>query len=197
MNVKHDSKSLKMIKVKKLKSFSYEDHKSFGLNGYKSNIVYKITNKINGNEKIYKIKPVKLNKPYYKVWNDYDEEHYRRIILKNNSFGVYENNKLLAICIAVVRKWNNTLWIEKIEVSDMHRRKGLGTLLMKKVIQHAGSKKLRLIALETQNTNQPAIRFYLNNGFEITGFNLALYNLPRDKNEVAVFMTKKCSIKNH
>jgi ribosomal protein S18 acetylase RimI-like enzyme len=72
-------------------------------------------------------------------------------------------------------------------VSEKYRQKGIGKLLIEKVIAHAQHKNFRLIELETQNTNVPAIKFYQNQGFKITGLNMKLYN--EEKNEMALYMT--------
>src|SRR5207302_341896 len=81
------------------------------------------------------------------------------------------------------------LWIENIQVSEKFRGKSIGSLLINKLIEYAKHKKYRHIELETQNTNVPAIHFYIKQGFGITGFNLTLYNYE-DNKEVAIYMVK-------
>jgi len=55
------------------------------------------------------------------------------------------------------------------------------------LISHARAKQLCLIELETRNTNAPAIAFYRQQGFAITGLNIKLYN--QENGEIAIFMT--------
>ena len=73
-------------------------------------------------------------------------------------------------------KWNNRMRIWEILVKEELRRKGIGTLLMQHAIKFAKEKGARMLVLETQSCNVPAIRFYLKHGFELIGFDVAAYS---------------------
>ncbi|WP_228372450.1 GNAT family N-acetyltransferase [Chryseobacterium daeguense] len=84
------------------------------------------------------------------------------------------------------REWNNSLFIENILVNENFRGQNIGKLLIKNVNRKARKLQCRIVELETQNTNYPAIQFYLKAGFKITGINTKLYN---DSTETALFMS--------
>lgn len=72
-------------------------------------------------------------------------------------------------------RWNNRMRIWELLVKKEHRTKGIGTRLMKQAIDVAKKKGARMLVLETQSNNAPAIRFYLKHGFNLIGFDAAAY----------------------
>jgi ribosomal protein S18 acetylase RimI-like enzyme len=183
-----------MITIKTLEEFTIDDQRSFGTNGYVSGGRYVAVKKESTRMTSITLKLAKFEKPFTKVWShiDADFERYGRILPLGNSLGAYDGEKLVGVLIAEPRSWNNTLWIENIAVSESYRRKGIGSLLMKSIEKIARERGNRVIALETQNTNLPAITFYRKNGFEIDGVDLSYYtNTDLVDGEVALFMKKK------
>lgn len=82
-------------------------------------------------------------------------------------------------------KWNNRMRIWEFLVKEEFRRRGIGTLLMKQAVKVAKEKGARMLVLETQTCNVPAINFYLKHGFELIGFDTAAYsNEDMEKQEV-------------
>jgi len=73
-------------------------------------------------------------------------------------------------------KWNNRMRIWEFLVKKEHRRKNLGTALMKHAVAIAKQKGARMLVLETQSCNVLAIEFYLKQGFDLIGFDLAAYS---------------------
>lgn len=73
-------------------------------------------------------------------------------------------------------KWNNRMRVWEFLVREEFRRKGLGTLLMNHAVKLAKEKGARMLVLETQSCNVPAINFYLGFGFEFIGFDAAAYS---------------------
>ncbi len=61
-------------------------------------------------------------------------------------------------------------------MKEAFRRKDIGTALMKHAIAIAKQKGARMLVLETQSCNVPAIEFYLRQGFDLIGFDLAAYS---------------------
>ncbi len=89
-------------------------------------------------------------------------------------------------------KWNNRMRVWEFLVKEEHRRKGIGTTLMDHAIKIAKEKGARMLVLETQSCNIPAIDFYLQNGFELIGFDTADYsNDDVEKKEVRLEMGLK------
>jgi ribosomal protein S18 acetylase RimI-like enzyme len=71
--------------------------------------------------------------------------------------------------------WNNRVRIWEILVHENFRRKGIGTQLINKAVEFTRNKKARMIVLETQSWNPPAIDFYLKNGFKLIGLDTHAY----------------------
>jgi ribosomal protein S18 acetylase RimI-like enzyme len=70
-------------------------------------------------------------------------------------------------------------------VKEEFRRMGIGSLLMNFAVKVAKEKGARMLVLETQSCNVPAITFYLKQGFNLIGFDSAAYsNEDIDKREV-------------
>lgn len=179
-----------MLSITHLTELTFENFIIPGHYGYVSNGIYKVK-KFSDSESIsFNFKSEKTDVPYVKTWKLTDENinHFRKIIAEGFSFGAYDDNELAGFILCEERKWNNTLYIENLIVSESHRRKGTGKLLIKKVIEISLQKNFRHIELETQNTNVPAIEFYKKQGFVITGMNMTLYDPLENKDEVALFM---------
>lgn len=115
-----------------------------------------------------------------------DIDELNLIIEKDHSFGAFVNNELAGWIICEHRTWNNSFYIENILIDEKHRRQGIGLRLIKNAIKEARKLNCRVIELETQNTNYPAIQFYRRMGFNITGLNTRLYE---NSEEIALFMT--------
>jgi len=82
-------------------------------------------------------------------------------------------------------KWNNRMRVCELLVKDGFRRKGIGKMLMSHAITAAKEKGARMLVLETQSCNVPAITFYLKQGFNLIGFDSAAYsNEDNEKREV-------------
>lgn len=180
-----------MVNITHLTDLTSESFYKLGHYGYVSNGIYKVK-KFSDSESIsFNFKSEKTDVPYVKTWKLTDENihHYKKIIAEGFSFCAYEDNELAGFILCETRKWNNTLYIENLFVSESFRRKGIGKLLIKKVIELSRQKNFRHLELETQNTNVPAIEFYKKQGFEITGMNMTLYDPLENKDEVALFMT--------
>lgn len=61
-------------------------------------------------------------------------------------------------------------------VKKEFRRRGIGAALMKHAVEVAKQKGARMLVLETQSCDVPAIGFYLKQGFDLVGFDLAAYS---------------------
>ena len=76
----------------------------------------------------------------------------------------------------IVRKdWNKYVFVEDISVVQAQRGKGVGTALMQKTIEWAKNEGMDGLALETQDNNLLACRFYSKCGFKIGALNTMLY----------------------
>jgi ribosomal protein S18 acetylase RimI-like enzyme len=183
-----------MVSIKVLERFTIDDQRNLGKNGYTSMGKYVVTKKESIGSTTIALELVELEIPYVKTWPhvEADFERYLQILPLKHSFGAYDYERLVGVLIAEPSAWNNTLLIDNIAVSETYRKRGIGSRLMKRVELLAIQKGYRVIALETQNTNLPAIDFYRKNGFEIDGVDLSYYtNADLAEGEVAIFMKKK------
>lgn len=73
-------------------------------------------------------------------------------------------------------KWNNRMRVWEFLVKEEFRKMGIGSLLMDHAIKVAKERGARMLVLETQSCNVPAILFYLKRGFNLIGFDSAAYS---------------------
>jgi ribosomal protein S18 acetylase RimI-like enzyme len=183
-----------MIIVKKLRQFTIEDEKSFGLNGFLTREIYEVSKEEKNHGINISLKLKKLEEPLIKEWPHIEKDivWYNEIIRQELSFGAYDNSRLIGALIVEKREWNNSLWIANIAIAEEYRGRGIGSLLMDNLFRLARVKQVRIIGLETQSTNLPAIKFYRKNDFELDGIDLSLYtNSDVENKEVALYMKKK------
>lgn len=88
--------------------------------------------------------------------------------------------------IVLKRDWNRYAFIEDICVAKAARGKGVGSALIQKAIEWAPNSDLRGLALETQDNNLLACRFYAKCSFVIGAVNTMLYR-NFDNSEFAIF----------
>lgn len=81
--------------------------------------------------------------------------------------------------------WNNQVRIWELLVKDEYRGRGVGSKLIETAIKVAKDRRARMLVLETQSCNVPAIVFYKSLGFDLIGFDSASYsNDDVEKGEV-------------
>lgn len=174
------------MEIKKLQQLTSNPSLNWGNNGYFTDIIYSVSSIEFAGSFEFTLREKKLR--YTKVWetgsDDIDELN--TIIEKDTSFGAFADGELQGWIICEHRTWNNSFYIENILVNEKYRRQGLGIMLIKNAFKEARKLNCRVIELETQNTNYPAIQFYRRMGFNITGVNTRLYN---NSEEIALFMT--------
>ena len=136
------------------------------------------------------------------IWA-YTEEIYERSYMKvypNDScdYAAYIDNSDKTVffaysgkeCIGQIilkRDWNRYAFIEDIWVAKSARGQGVGTSLIQKAIEWAKNSDLNGLALETQDNNLLACRFYAKCGFVIGAVNTMIYRNFSDDEEFAVF----------
>jgi ribosomal protein S18 acetylase RimI-like enzyme len=86
-------------------------------------------------------------------------------------------------------EWNNRLRMTQLLVKPEYRGCGVGKFLVDYVKNVAKERDYRIIVLETQNYNVPAIDFYRSQGFVFCGGNVYFYsNDDIDDDEVMLEM---------
>ena len=118
-------------------------------------------------------------------------DYFQEIIDGGLSLAVYKGTEMVGFALLSHYKWNNSFWIENFRVSQHHQRRGIGNILMEAVRTLAHENHARLVGLETQSTNFPAIQFYKQCGFEISGIDSARYpQFENDLTQVAILMKR-------
>jgi len=72
--------------------------------------------------------------------------------------------------------WNNRLRLWEFLVKEEFRGRGIGRALIRKAKAVAEEKSARMIVLETQSCNVPAIGFYRSQGFDLIGMDVFAYS---------------------
>ncbi|WP_212004747.1 GNAT family N-acetyltransferase [Chitinophaga sp. HK235] len=180
-----------MLTISPLKNLTITDIRSLGRNGYTSELAYIPVPQPDNEHIVFDFRLTTLDKPVHKTWHTSDEEldELNEVLAQGHSFAAYEEGGLLGFIIGEERQWNNTLYIAQLTVAATGRRKGIGSRLMQAIIQHAAKLRVRLLELETQNTNVPAVTFYKKHGFSVSGVHLKLYDPVSCPGEVAFYMT--------
>ncbi len=175
-----------MIEIKKLEKLTSNPTLNWGFNGYETDKIFSVSTIGIGNSFEFTIREKNLS--YKKIWetNSEDINHLNEIIEQGNSFGAFENNELVGWAICDFRTWNNSLFIENILLHEEFRGQNIGKLFIKNINRKARELQCRMVELEVQNTNYPAIKFYQKAGFTISGLNTKLYN---NSTETALFMS--------
>jgi streptothricin acetyltransferase len=113
--------------------------------------------------------------------------HGREVDAGTESFVAYVQNTPAGE-IRLSQNWNGYAYVEDLVVVQAFRRKGVATALVNQAINWSRSKHLPGVMLETQNNNVAACKLYERCGFQLSGFDSALYQgLTKSSREVALF----------
>jgi GNAT superfamily N-acetyltransferase len=93
-----------------------------------------------------------------------------------------------------VEEWRSVVRIQDLIVDRQSRRYGVGSLLLSCAADWARERDCWAIILETQNTNYPAIQFYLRNGLQIWSINQHFYPPGPLGHDIALFMGTRLSV---
>jgi ribosomal protein S18 acetylase RimI-like enzyme len=91
------------------------------------------------------------------------------------AFGIFDEDILAGVIEMNHEEWNKRIRITELFVLDEYRRQGYGHKLMHIVKDYLNQTDYRAIVLETQSCNDPAISFYLKEGFTLIGHDLICY----------------------
>jgi ribosomal protein S18 acetylase RimI-like enzyme len=105
------------------------------------------------------------------------------------AYGIFEGENLAAVIEIWQEEWSHRLRVTELWVDVPFRRIGMGKALMDFAKQRARELDCRLVMLETQSCNAPAIAFYRSQGFTFLGCDRAAYsNRDIENREVRVEM---------
>ncbi len=104
---------------------------------------------------------------------------------------VTEREELAGYLELNLERWNNRMRVTNLFVEEPFRGQGVGSTLMAHAFSVAKNAGARMMVLETQSCNLPAIRFYQSQGYAIGGFDLFHYSNEDPQNhEVRIEMMR-------
>ena len=185
-----------MIKINTLKHVDTQDLRRL-IAGYTSDQKYIVSKQETPQKIQFTLELAQLDPPYTKRFGkDQELENlYPKILEQGYSLGAYDRSRLIGLAILEKRTWNNSFYLWELHIEADYQRQGIGTRMMQSIEKTAKKENIRAIALETQNTNLPAINFYHKLGYEIDAVDLSYYtNTDMVDYEVAIFMKRKLDL---
>ena len=105
------------------------------------------------------------------------------------AFAAFDGEEWMGCVELNYERWNNRMRISNLLVEKSFRRMGVGRKLFETAVSYAKEKGARMLVLETQTCNAPAIAFYLAMGLRLIGLDLYSYtNQDPERNEVRLEM---------
>jgi ribosomal protein S18 acetylase RimI-like enzyme len=164
--------------------------------GYTSDSIFRLIREAGNADGLrWRLREERLSRPITKSYDEGAVDEWLPLYTDTASvnalrfLGAYRGPELVGLATWTATDWNNALWLVDIRVHTDHRRHGIGSILIQSLQQEAAEAGRRGIRVETQTTNETAIRFYLKHGFEVSGFDDHLYtNRDLERGEVGLFL---------
>lgn len=106
---------------------------------------------------------------------------------KYKFFTAEENGKIVGYSRMHLYKWNGSAYIISILVDAKHRRKGIGTRLLKVMEGFARKSKSRVLMFDAASDNSSALQLYFKNGYRICGYNDKIYR----NGKIALYLSRE------
>ncbi|MEG0274192.1 MAG: GNAT family N-acetyltransferase [Longicatena sp.] len=104
-------------------------------------------------------------------------------------YGAFVEDTLVGFIEGSMEAWNQRFRISNILVTEGHRGMRIGSILIEHILDIAKNQNARMVILETQSCNVPAIHCYQRNGFKIIGFDTHAYsNQDIERHEICIEM---------
>jgi len=101
-------------------------------------------------------------------------------------FVAKESGEIVGYSRVHLYRWNNSALITTVLVDVQHRRRGVGTRLLKVMEDFARKSKARVLIIDVPPDNFPALQLYFKNGFQICGYNAKIYQ----EGKTAIYLAK-------
>jgi ribosomal-protein-alanine N-acetyltransferase len=105
-------------------------------------------------------------------------ESFRRVLDDEFSFGIVALLKMNIIAYAVFGALGDYAELWNIAVDEGHRRKGVGKEMLRRLIDMCKEKKVSSLFLQVRESNEPARKLYVNNGFTFVMVQKKYYHSP-------------------
>ena len=97
------------------------------------------------------------------------EEYAHKLMMNAKNYCIIEYNKLLGF-ISFYANQDDTAYLAIIAVSQTHKGKGIGSKMLVMAMNIARIEGMKLMRLEVDRQNAPAIQFYEKHGFKFEKF---------------------------
>ena len=144
----------------------------------------------------FELVETQVDPPLYKNYREREQmmaDLDARVSSAQGGFVALADEKIAGAILLNIDEARSVVQIQDMIVGRQYRRYGVGSLLISCASDWARNHECWAIILETQNTNYPAIQFYLRNGLEIWSINRSFYPPGEYAHEVAIFMGKRLS----
>lgn len=181
-----------MVEIRTLTDLTRDDLERIAP-GYVSHEVYRVTKTETPQRTVFALELEALAEPYEgKIPRMSDTfDYYLGLLSEGIVVGAYDGTELVGLAICDREDWHGALIIWEFHVMPRRQGQGIGAQMMTEVVARARAEGLRMISVETSNTNVPAIRFYRKLGFTIDSFDLSFYsNEDLAKGEITLFMRR-------
>jgi ribosomal protein S18 acetylase RimI-like enzyme len=135
-----------------------------------------------------------LDYPLYKNFREYENtlaDVETKLKAVEGGYVALADGQVAGGILLYIEEWRSVARVQDIIVGRQFRRYGVGSLLLRCAADWARKRDCWALVLETQNTNYPAIQFYLRNGMETWSINQHYYPTGPQDHEVAIFMGKR------
>ena len=181
--------------------YDFETDRIYALRVH-NELVQNKQNANNGNQLTFTFELVEtqVDPPLYKNYREREQvlaELEARVRAAQGGFVALADGKIAGAILLNIDEARSVVTIQDMIVGRQYRRYGVGSLLISCASDWARNHNCWAIILETQNTNYPAIQFYLRNGLEIWSINRSFYPPGEYAHEVAIFMGKRLSLSSN
>ncbi len=143
---------------------------------------------------VFELVETLLDYPLYKNFREYENtlaDVETKLKTVEGGYVALADGQVAGGILLYIEEWRSVARVKDIIVGRQFRRYGVGSLLLSCAADWARKRDCWALVLETQNTNYPAIQFYLRNGLEIWSINQHYYPVGPQDHEVAIFMGKR------
>jgi ribosomal protein S18 acetylase RimI-like enzyme len=135
---------------------------------------------------------IKRKKMIRKTEKTFKAKLFEPYLEQPKAYAIFDRKKMIGVIEGSLEPWNNRYRIWNFLVDKKYRGEGYGKALFEHMMKIAELEKARAVILEVQSCNDPAINFYMKQGFHFVGLNTMEYtNNDIEQKEVRLEMAKR------
>lgn len=184
------------IEILPLRPFTKDDIWPL-IGGYETREIYQVDKTESDAYTRFDIRLTPVDPPQrYDFYGDFipeELEYYQRLLERGHSFGAYLGERLVGVALAEAMPEDQLIRVWEIHVHPEFQRQGIGRALMQRVFARAAQDGLKMVKLETQNTNVAAVRFYRSMGFALEALDISKYFTAKglEAEQVCFYMKRR------